>query len=169
MTLWRSDKFLLMLSVYIQGCTADMGHIFSKLFDILLGCKFSSFLCPISESLIYWCGVNLLFQQIPYPIRWIHNILRHQWQALHGGKELISPDPVHCITVWFCVDLDITAYQTAYAHSIGMRYYARHTLTVMIRMYVWLGRCVSFAWWQCAHTEGKGVLKAVGYSDQYRP
>ena len=34
--------------------------------------------------------------------------------ALHGGKKLTSPDPVYCITVWFCVDLDNTEYQTVY-------------------------------------------------------
>ena len=32
-------------------------------------------------------------------------------------KKSTSPDPGYCITVWFYVDLDITTYQTAYAHS----------------------------------------------------
>ena len=38
---------------------------------------------------------------------------------------------------------------------LGTRYFARCTHTVMIRMYVWLGWCVSFAWQRCADTEQK--------------
>ena len=44
--------------------------------------------------------------------------------ALHGAKKSTSPNPGYCITVWFCVDLDITAYQTACAHSKRAPWYA---------------------------------------------
>ena len=88
--------------------------------------------------------------------------------ALHGGKKSTSPDPVFCIIVWFCVDLDVTAY----AHSKHAPWYAplcamHHT--VMIRMYAWLGWCVRFAWRQCADTEGNHMVDTMGYIDRCRP
>ena len=36
-------------------------------------------------------------------------------------------------------------------------------------MHAWLGHCVRFAWQQCADTEGKRVVNAMGYIDRCRP
>ena len=68
--------------------------------------------------------------------------------------------------VWFCMDLDIPAHQTAYVHSKRVPWYALLCAMHSNDQNVCVAR---WCWRQCADTEGKRVVNAMGYIDQCRP
>ena len=68
----------------------------------------------------------------------------------------------HCVSDCVCA-------LKACVLGLGKRYYVQCTHTVMIRMYAWPGRCVRFAWWQCADTEGETCGKCNGMLSDVDP
>ena len=69
--------------------------------------------------------------------------------GLHGGGKVLSSNPVYCISVWFCIDLDIIAYQTAYALkacTVVCAICAMHPHSNDQHVCTLLRQCVCFAW-----------------------
>ena len=75
--------------------------------------------------------------------------------------SFFSGEVTSCIDTSFCINILWELGSTPFHFFLGHPVYAQCIHTVINTMYALLGRCVRFAWWQYANTEGQCMVHAI--------